>query len=106
MNELEFLDDRLCVTSAHSHDGVRHCAARLVSSGACCPDCGRFCQRRHSFTTRWMLQIRRISSSTYLGVRQDDQGALIAHSWTMSRSEFVTGEMGHESFRVTQTFYR
>ncbi len=52
MNELEFLDDRLCVTSAHSHDGVRHCAARLVSSGACCPDCGRFCHRRHSFTTR------------------------------------------------------
>ena len=52
MNELEFLDDRLYVTSAHSHDGVRHCAARLVSSVACCPDCGRSCQPRHSFTTR------------------------------------------------------
>lgn len=32
MNELEFLDDRLCVTSAHSHDRARHCADRLVSS--------------------------------------------------------------------------
>lgn len=59
-----------------------------------------------SLTASWMLRLRRISSSTYLGVRRDEQGALIAHSWTMSGSEFVTGEMGHESFRVTQTFYR
>lgn len=52
MNELEFLDDRLRVTSAHSRDGVRHFAARLVSGGACCPDCDQSCHRRHSFATR------------------------------------------------------
>jgi hypothetical protein len=39
MNELEFLDNRLCVTNAHSHDGVRHFAARLEDD-ARAMDCG------------------------------------------------------------------
>lgn len=51
MNELEFLDDQLRVTSARSHDGVRHFSARLASDGGCCPDCGQSCHRRHSFAT-------------------------------------------------------
>lgn len=55
IEELEFLHDRLRVTSAYSRDGMRRFTARLVSGGACCPECGQSCHRRHSFAT-WQLK--------------------------------------------------
>lgn len=59
-----------------------------------------------SLTASWMMRMRGMSSVTYLGVRRDQTGSLIAHSWTQSNEDFVTGAKGHELFHVTQTFYR
>ncbi|WP_214821063.1 MULTISPECIES: lasso peptide biosynthesis B2 protein [unclassified Exiguobacterium] len=59
-----------------------------------------------SLAAAWMLGRRQISSSTYLGVKRDNNGSMIAHSWTISGEQFVTGKKGHETFHVTQTFYR
>lgn len=57
MNELELLDNQSRVTSIHSHDGVKYFVARLLSSSACCSECGPSCHRRHSFAERlpWAL---------------------------------------------------
>lgn len=42
--------------------------------------------------------------TTYMGVQRDENGAIIAHSWTMAGEAFMTGKRGHELYTVTKIF--
>ena len=47
-------------------------------------------------TGKLMLRQRGISSTLYLGVRKDEKGMLMAHSWLRVGSSIITGQTGME----------
>jgi len=57
-----------------------------------------------SLTATWMMRRRGHHVTTYLGVRRDESGAIIAHSWTMAGETFMTGKRGYELYTVTKRF--
>lgn len=57
-----------------------------------------------SLATTWMMRRRGHHVTTYMGVRRDESGTIIAHSWTMAGETFMTGKRGYESYTVTKVF--
>lgn len=57
-----------------------------------------------SLASTWMMRRRGHHVTTYMGVRRDENGAIIAHSWTMAGEAFLTGKRGHELYTVTKIF--
>ncbi len=57
-----------------------------------------------SLAVTWMMRRRGHHVTTYMGVRRDENGAIIAHSWTMAGEVFMTGKRGHELYTVTNVF--
>lgn len=57
-----------------------------------------------SLTATWMMSRRGHHVTTYLGVRRDESGAIIAHSWTIAGETFMTGKRGYELYTVTKVF--
>ena len=57
-----------------------------------------------SLTATWMMRRRGHHVTTYLGVRRDESGAIIAHSWTIAGQAFMTGKRGYELYTVTKMF--
>ncbi len=57
-----------------------------------------------SLAATWMMRRRGHHVTTYMGVRRDENGAIIAHSWTMVGEAFLTGKRGHELYTVTKIF--
>ena len=59
-----------------------------------------------SLTAQQMLQKRGISGVFYLGAMKDEEGneKLKAHSWSQCGDKVITGEGGHEEFKVLSVF--
>ena len=57
-----------------------------------------------SLVATWMMRRRGYHVTTYLGVRRDESGAMIAHSWTMTGETFMTGKRGYQLYTVTKKF--
>lgn len=53
---------------------------------------------------KWMLQRRRMPSTLYLGVDRGEETWLDAHAWLRFGQEILTGEPGHERFKVIAAF--
>lgn len=49
---------------------------------------------------KYMLSLRGIASTIYIGVAMDDDKGLASHAWLKSGAHFVTGEKGRENFTV------
>jgi len=59
-----------------------------------------------ALTARVMLQKRHIPGAFYLGVAPDDTGEspLKAHAWSQCGNIIVTGNHGHERFKIMTVF--
>ena len=59
-----------------------------------------------SLAAQKMMMKRGIPGILYLGVTQDVQNnePLHAHAWLQCTDQFITGELGHERFKVLSTF--
>lgn len=57
-----------------------------------------------SLTAQKMLRRKRISSTLYLGVKKDENGKMIAHSWIRSGEYCVTGGSEMKGFAVVAKF--
>jgi hypothetical protein len=51
-----------------------------------------------ALAARWMLAVRKMSSSAHLGVAKNATGALKAHAWVKVGEFFVTGKEGVEEY--------
>ena len=57
-----------------------------------------------SIAAQWMLNRRRIANTLYLGVRRDEEGALLAHAWVRAGARTIVGRESRPGFHVIATF--
>lgn len=57
-----------------------------------------------ALAAKWMLARRNIEATIYVGVAKGDAQDLLSHAWLCSGDVYVTGEQGHERFRVITNF--
>ena len=57
-----------------------------------------------AIAAKYLLRLRGIDSTLYLGVALDDARSLKAHAWLRCSSAYVTGGPGHKEFGVLATF--
>ena len=53
---------------------------------------------------RWMLNRRQIANTLYLGVRRDEEGALLAHAWVRAGARTIVGKESRPGFHVIARF--